>query len=172
MKRAAGMLIILCLALAANGQEQEKEKLFTIGISEGIGGTHWLLSPALDLTFSRFRLQFSSIPPYPRFLSAGAAADLKKSKNNRLTWIASVNYWQAGSYYWTRIIDGQDYNNISILSGLKVALSGSLRLIIQAGGSVMGRFGGFTGIEDHSLLPYGELSLSLDMIRFYKKNKK
>jgi len=169
MKRAAGMLIIFCFALAASGQE--REKLFAIGISEGVGGAHCLLSPTLDFSFSRFKLQLSSIPSYPRFLSAGVTAGIKTFKNNRLTWIASVNYWQAGSYYWVEIIDGFDYNNFSVLSGLKVALFGSLTLNIQAGGSVLGKFGGFSGTKDHSLLPYGELSMSFDVIRFYKKKK-
>jgi hypothetical protein len=167
------LLIILIISHSALicGQVTANDRIMSIGISEGIGGAHLLLSPTLDFSVKKTIIKISSIPIYPRFLSFGLAQDIKTFRNENLKWIVSADYFQTDGSYWQEIIDASSYRGFCLLSGMRLSLFGSLKLNLQLGLLFLSQNGGFfVNTHSTSVNPYGELSLSYSVFRFGNKS--
>jgi hypothetical protein len=170
------LVIMLALFCSVLSYGQSNEKIISIGISEGFGGTHLLLSPTLDLLINKSRLKFTSIPIYPRYLAIGLTQEIRPLKNKNLKWIASINFCQSKKHYWGPESPwGILFRNYSITSGIMKTYKNSIQTNFQLGG--VGIDLTYPGPADEPvrsflLLPYGELSLSFEILQFNKKDKK
>lgn len=166
------MLTLSCQVIAY-GQINNNDKIFSIGISEGIGGSHYFLSPAIDFSIFKSKLKFSSIPGYPRFLSFGLTQEINTFKNKNLSWIASINYSQSKDFYWVRIADmRRSFRNYSAISGARLTCLKRIQLDLQLG-ILIQDLTNYDWVGDPSRtvksIPYGEFSLNIEILQIFKK---
>jgi len=170
------LVIIIALFCSVLSYGQSDENVISIGISEGFGGTHLLLSPTLDLLINKSRLKFTSIPIYPRYLAIGLTQEIRPLKDKNLKWIASINFCQSKNHYWGPKSDwGILFRNYSITSGVMKTYKNDIQTSFQFGGIGIDltRPGPVDEpVRSFHLLPYGELSLSFKILQFSKKDKK
>jgi hypothetical protein len=168
-------MIMLALFCSVTSYGQSNEKIISIGISEGLGGTHLFLSPTIDFSINKSTLKFTSIPLYPRYLAIGLTQEIKTFKNKNMNWIASINYAQSKDYYWVQVMDGnRNFKNFSVISGIRLTLIKRLQLNLQLGilCQVLTSYN-WVGEPSRSVLPlpYGDLSISFEILQFHKKDK-
>jgi hypothetical protein len=170
------LVVMLALFCSVLSYGQSNENIISIGISEGLGGTHLFLSPTLDLLIYNSKLKFSSIPIYPRYLAIGLTQEIKPLKNKNLKWIASINFCQSKYHYWGPISDwGLIFRNYSITSGIMKTYKNGIQTNFQFGAVGIDLI--YPGpvdepVRSFHLLPYGDLSLSFKIFQFNKKDKK
>jgi hypothetical protein len=154
------------------GKLNRRPDKFSLGISEGIGGAHWNFSPAIDFSFFKSTLKVSIIPFKDflnlRYLSVGFTQGLKYTKNQNLGWIVSLNFSNSKN---TASQFGSDLDigitNYSLTSGIRIKLLKVLKLDLQLGALYQNKKSGYLGQnQEHKFLPYGELSLGIDILRF------
>jgi hypothetical protein len=169
------LVIMLAMFYSVLTYGQGNENIISIGISEGIGGTHLFLSPTIDFSINKSKLKFTSIPLYPRYIAIGLTQEIKTFKNKNLNWIASINYAQSKGYYWVQVMDGSwNFKNYSVISGIRLTFLKRLQLNLQLGILYQDLTSyNWVGEPSRSVrpLPYGDLSLSFEILQLYKKDK-